>query len=176
MPRIDPIKPATRAESAFAIGLAYGWIAKRGPDFYFNLERNGNNGSSSFVASLTSHWDCIPYHSQQLALKEGAVLTTTQASRLTYCDRNAPSSETWLGRGIEVSQRALANSPERVDAVQDAFVTMRTIAGDKAVASELAAYLATIGADLTPRDKIYASVSRIAELLQLQVERLRRGE
>ena len=37
MPSLEPIESGSEGDTAFALALAYGWIAKRGAYYYFNL-------------------------------------------------------------------------------------------------------------------------------------------
>jgi hypothetical protein len=174
MPGIIPNSDVDDGELAFALGLAYGWIANRGPHWYWNLAvDSGNNGR--LVSRLKSHWDGVAFQNQRLALQKGALETFVGTGRLTYEERDDMVSSDKLGQGMDKALQAVCNNGEMIELIIDSVDEMRAAAGDVPVAAELEAYVGVVKKRTRSSDQNYDLIMGMVGMLLQQLTSWRRG-
>ena len=139
--KFHPLEPAaatSSADEAFALALAYGWIARRGGFYYFNLTVEG--GSNKRVVRLASDWDGPAFVSNKLQCGPALELLIT-SGRMTYNQRSDVEATRLLANGLEKARDAFRSDRGKIDAILAAFADLRIAAGDQAVLQELTRYV-----------------------------------
>ncbi len=170
--KMPPIMPSSDedGERAFAIGLAYGWIANRGPHWYWNLTKEAAN---KLVCRLNSHWNGIAFQNNAYAAAaDGALDAFVQTGKLSYSEREDMIVTEKLGQGMDNAQREVCDNGEMIELVFDAFNDLRAVAGDARVAAELNAYAEDLKQRTKSTDQNFERITRMAELLARQVAEL----
>ncbi len=115
------------ARQAFALGMAFGFISKRGEYYYANLERTqGKDGGNRYEVPCNTEWQTIfgPAEARQVPSETGNLVFTF--------DKKKPPEAHKLDQGRAAALNALKSEPEFVaailHAVEDYFVAVGTVA------------------------------------------------
>ncbi|MBX7168090.1 MAG: tubulin-like doman-containing protein [Pirellulales bacterium] len=171
MPSIIPQQRVDDGELAFALGVAYGWIANRGPWWYANLAADAL-GSNRLVCRLNSHWDGVAFQGQQPTVENGALQTLLGTGRLVYEARDDMVATDRLAQGMENAARAVMQDPQMIELILNTFDELRAAAGDVKVAEEVAGYVASLRKRMRSSDKNFDLVMRMSDTLQRRVGEL----
>jgi len=171
LPAMEPMVGVTEGEWAFAIGLAFGWIARRGKFYYFNLY---NNDAGQFVVPINSHADCIAFEGKKLREKPGTLKTVIDNDTMRFESRNPTTKNPKLGGdkgGRKLAERELAGSSAAIDLVRSAYDQLCIDAGNDAVARDLESYLNGLKQN-TPKSDADAQ-DREIEVLEQEIHALK---
>lgn len=131
-PMLIPPKRLLEEEQAIAIGLAYGAIARRGQQFYWNLRKDGQ----VLCVDLQSHWDTL--NSEQSA-------TLAQLEKVgkwsASSDSESLDESLKMGSSLSSLQANLKENVARRKMVMELFSLLREQSGDAAIAAELDTYV-----------------------------------
>lgn len=174
MPAIIPNSDMAEGEMAFSLALAYGWIANRGPHWYWNLA-TGDVDSGRLVSRLISHWDGVAFHGQRLAIKDGALATFVGTGRLAYEGRDDMVPADKLGQGMDNAVRTFCRNEKMTGLVSATFDDMRAAAGDVRVADELEGYIVSLKSRIRSSDQNFELTMRMIGVLSHQLTELRRN-
>jgi len=139
LPPMEPFAAASRGDREFAIAIAFGWIARRGNFYYFNIEKTA---AETYDVMLVSTYDCLAFESgavrQDLgslgALKDGKMLAFKNA-------KSAPPSRKLGSKGGRANAlREFKKAEGAVDLVNEVYETLISKAGEKSVRSDLESY------------------------------------
>ena len=174
MPSILPKSDIDDGDLAFALGLAYGFIANRGPHWYWNLAVDKSRGNT-LVCRLTSHWDGIAFQNQTRAVSRGALATFVGTNRLVYEVRDDMLVSDKLAQGMDNALQAVLQNGEMIETILTAFNDMRAAAGDAPVADELEGYVTSLKKRTRSSAQNYDTITKMLGLLSQQVTELRRS-
>lgn len=172
MPALEPAEDFTDAERAFAIALAYGWIAVRGNFYYFNLQKP--EGSDGYEAVVHSHWDCIAFENKQPRPAAGALQKMVDNRSFRFAGRTKPERSLKLGGGGRAAAlKEFAESGGAVRQILDLYGELGECAGNDEVARDLKTYVEDLLRRYKPDDDLYETVRRECELLRREYSRIR---
>ena len=177
IPSLEPVEGATEGELAFALGLAYGWIAVRGRWYYFNVERReSSRGRVTYEMPVDSDWDGIAFQDRQPRTNSASLQELKKQGTLRFAQQPKAKRERRLGDGGrgEALAHFIQTSPA-VKQIFELFDELRNAAGDGTVSRELAEYVESLPNRVRHGDVHYDQVMREVELLRQQVDKLRPG-
>lgn len=174
LPSLFPGKEVDDGQFAFAIGLCYGWVAARGPHWYWNLKEDDAK-PGHFICRLTSDWNGAAFDNRKLAITTGALKSFTDTNKLVYEQRSDMLAADKLGQGMENAQQAVLANGEMIEMINDLFADMRAAVGDVSIARELETYLGSLKTRTRSSDQNYALITGMAKLLSQRVVELRNG-
>jgi hypothetical protein len=168
MPSLEPVQDAAEGEEEFALALSLGFIARRGPFYFWNLQTVGENGSTRHVVRLASEWDGLAFaagESQPSGSLEGLV----SKGRLVFeNDTNADASDP-LADELEKTRRVFLKDQRKIDEVRHAFKLVRSQVGDQTLLPDLIAYTAKLPQRVKPgepqRDLVMKQVFALQKLI-----------
>ncbi|MBL8889811.1 MAG: hypothetical protein JNL67_07510 [Planctomycetaceae bacterium] len=166
-----PKAGASDGELAFAVGLAYGWIAGRGSHYYFNLQ-SLDKDPNTLVCPLTSQWNGLAFNQFQLNTECRSVQSVIERKKLMYECQSVPDEDLHLGRGLAESLATLLAQPEQVKTLLEAFDAVRTAAGDLCVLEDLESYVAQVKKRTRPTDADFGLIQKMLERLFHQIAEL----
>ncbi len=173
MPSLRPKREAAEAELALALGLALGFIAVRGSNFYENLRRESGESSAVYSVWLNSQWNGIAFSNGRLTVAAGPLKTSIDAGRIAYMTRDDYDEKRRLGNGIDAAREALEKNGSLVRMIHNAFETICEVAGNHNVANELEGYVAALANRFQAKDTYFGLAMRQVEQLRAQIDTLR---
>lgn len=173
MPSLRPKREAAEAELALALGLAMGFVAMRGSNFYENLRRESAESAAGYSVWLNSQWNGIAFSSGKLTVVAGPLKTSIDAGRISYQGRDDFDDKRRLGNGMDATVEALEKNEAFVRTILNAFETICEVAGNHNVANELEAYVAALANRYQAKDTYFGIAMRQVELLRAQIDTLR---
>lgn len=132
MPPLLPQPKPTESEMALAIGLAYGFIAQRGPKYYANLIVDDEG---TFQCPLATHWPSIDSRAVPEELTPLSTLVDHQ--RVVFGLGNELERSNQMGNSIRSVAAALAEDSHLITLINEAFSEMRELTTDEEIAEEL---------------------------------------
>jgi hypothetical protein len=128
MPSLIPAKRLLDEEHAIAVGLAYGAIARRGQQYYWNLRKE----NQTYCFPLKSHWDTIatePNSSLSRLAKDGKYIT--------FSGEECLEESLKIGTSLASLQAYLKTNAAHRKLMLEFFSSLREQSGDSVIASEL---------------------------------------
>jgi hypothetical protein len=128
MPSLIPAKRLLDEEQAIAVGLAYGAIARRGQQYYWNLRKE----NQTYCFPLKSHWDTIatePNSSLSRLAKDGKYIT--------FSGEECLEESLKIGTSLASLQAHLKTNAAHRKLMLEFFSSLREQSGDSVIASEL---------------------------------------
>lgn len=154
-PMLIPPKRLLEEEEAIAVGLAYGAIARRGQQFYWNLRKMGQ----VHCVDLQSHWD---------TLNSGQSAALAQLEKVgkwsTSSDSESLDEALKMGSSLSSLQAHLKENVARRKMVMELFSLLREQSGDAAIAAELDTYVLKL---LEPNAKLNIDTADVYALTSL---------
>lgn len=130
---------AALAREAFAVGLALGFIAKRGEHYYLNVrEERDDSGQRVYAVPYHTEWTTVFGPADARALPPGL-----DGFRLQFRNAKPPERDA-LGQGRSKARAAFEKTPEHVGLVQAALEAYVGSAGTAVVRRQLSAYADTL--------------------------------
>ena len=173
--KMQPILPhdvADEGELAFALGLACGWIATRGPHWYWNLDRSTSDPKKQ-VCRLTSHWNGIAFQDMKRVADCVSLNMLVQSGRLVYEEQSEPLPTQKLGQGMDDAFECVSQNGEMIEMIRETFDELRATAGDGRVAEDLEKYVQQLKQRIRPSDAQFGLTLKMTEQLAYQASQLR---
>ncbi|TWT40854.1 Tubulin-like protein [Thalassoglobus neptunius] len=171
MGSLFPAKTADHAEVAFALGIAFSWIAVRGPHWYWNLQKIESD-SPHFVCPLVSDWDSLAIQNRRLQ-PSPTLQSLIDSGRIAYHASDEIRSVTKLGENLASGQFAFVKDCDMVAAIHALFGELRAVSSDQLVADELQSFMETLTNRISRSQRSPESLKRLLECLSQQVGKLR---
>jgi hypothetical protein len=173
IPTLEPIEGGSEGDLAFALAMAFGWIAQRGKFFYFNLEKPDNSNTYSTV--MYSHWPCVTFASDKPRPQPGAIQEMIDIGTFRFGQHKQPDPKRRLGEkgGRAEALKTFKQSPKAIQLVFGLFDELRSVAGDSAVARDLEAYVDELPQRVGKSDAMYDQIKRETEILRRLLESIR---
>jgi len=169
LPPMTPVD-SSDGDRAWAIAMAYGWIAKRGRFYYFNLVRNETRGR--WEVPLCSFEDSIAFHNKNLRDDLGA-LGYLRSKRKIFFRLDKPSSagpKLGKGRGRADASKDFKSSDAAVNLVLQAFRDVIDEAGKDAVATDLMRYVQIVSEYSRTTPQLQTLKKQVIDILEREVE------
>lgn len=172
MPLLLPMPKVSAEELALALGLAYGWVAKRGPRFYWNLVDEAGRTNR---CPLASHW---PTLASQLDVSESDSTKSPlgmliESGTLSYQQGDAILETSLLGESWSESVSDLADHPERVKQCLNLFDSVQAMAKGEQVAKELDEYLDHLRASTSKMLGMNGLIERVSSIIARKANEVR---
>ncbi len=162
---------ASSEEKTWVLALAFGWVARRGPFYFANLEKE--NGRAEVLT--TSEWDGLAFQDNVLRLST-SLEKLTNSKEIVYHCRDDVDDMRRLGEGLERSRARFVEQGQLVEAIQKGFKMLRTRAGDRQVAADIREYAGMLKKRLDAvRPSSYRVVKRQIEVLYQVIGELEKG-
>jgi hypothetical protein len=174
LPPIEPIDPVLPVEEAFTLALAFGWIAKRGPDFYVNLHTSQADNRSSCVVATVSDWDGLAFTKAKLQLSD-AVQRLVAVGLLHYTAGHDFQTSSFLARNLDQAQREISEKRELASLFHESFKQLRVAAGDQLVVGDLTKYMLSLSQRVDSVDYRNKHLSRQVDVLKQIIAMLNKG-
>lgn len=130
-PLLPQPKP-TEPERALAIGLAYGFVAQRGSNYFANL---AVDDEGTFQCPLATHWPSID--SKAKPDEPTPLSTLVDHQRVVFGNGNELDRSNQLGHSIRSVAATLAEDSHLITLINEAFSEMRELTTDEEIAEEL---------------------------------------
>ncbi len=173
MPPLAIPDPESDGELEFALGSAYGVIARRGSWYYLNLTKDEK--TEVFELPVTSFWDCIPFQGGALRSDMGSFQHLTGHGKLTFGQAPQPDRTLKLSEqsGRPAALKEFVRSQKSVRLVREFHKALCTASGNVVVARDLESYAAEVARSLKPSDDLYNQIRRELVWIRREVENLR---
>lgn len=171
LPAMEPMMGITEGERAFALGLAFGWIARRGKFYYFNVYKND---ADQFVVPINSHADCVAFEGKQLRENPGTLKTLINNDTMKFESRNPTPKNPKLGGdkgGRRLAEKELAGNPAAIELIRAAYDQLCIDAGNDLVSKDLEVYVNVLKQTATKADA--DSQDREIEVLEQEINALK---
>jgi hypothetical protein len=174
MPSVLPMRESDDGALVFAIGLTMGWIANRGPYWYWNLERS-NEDKRKFVCASTSHWDGVAFEGMKRT-ERSCLDPLTLSGQLLYEENSDDLPDQLIGESLDDALDCVAHNGEMIELIQEAFNLLHATAGDVRVANDLERYVSDLKRRTRTNDAHYGIITKMAENLTREIDRIRRHQ
>ena len=171
---LEPMEQGNDGKLAFAIAMAFGWIARRGDYYYDNLEVSGHNGSSVMTCRLRSDSDSLVYQDRNLVIA-GAVKAMVDQGKVAYENSEGVDDDFKLAHGRSAALAEFENRQVDIEEVMETFDLMRTISGDANVVNELRRYAGDLKKSNKPNSTNYHQVAEEVRLIQQKADTIELG-
>lgn len=172
MPGIVPDGDLDDGLRAWAIGVAYGFIARRGSSWYMNLKQD-NVGNKTFVCPTVSHHDGIAFDAEKRITRGGGLDAYVASGRLQFDERTDVDSELKLASGMTAAREATIDNGEVIELILDLWQDYRAATGDLRIIKELDAYTGELAKRNRSSDQNYPLMVEMIEILRREIESLR---
>jgi|GEM_PF-6389890 len=139
LPRMEPLEEVTRGEKAFAIALAFGFIAKRGANYYLTLSQGKKDGK--YLVEMESQEDNIVFAGKKLRDPLGTMQKMIDTEEISFKSKASPKGMSMLnanrGDRRQSAMVQFSGDDKSVDAVLNAFESLCEIASSADVADEI---------------------------------------
>ncbi len=160
---------------AFALGMAFGWIAKRGQWYYYNLQRREeSDGRIRFDAPLISQWNGVATEKGALRQELGVLTRPVESGALHYGGGKADPRNK-LGQGREVACKELVRDQNAIYRLREIYDLVQQEAGTIPVADCIEKYAESMLLAVNPGDELREMLEREAKLLYEEAKQLRKG-
>lgn len=174
LPSVLPLADVDDGTFEFAVGLAAGWIANRGPYWYWNLEPV-SGGEGKFACRLTSHWDGLGYVGMKRV--EGNCLDAlVRCGDVVYEADDAATPGQRIGESLAEARESVVHNGEMIEIIRELFDRLRVAAGDHRVATELDQYVTSLRRRARTGDAHYALIGEMGDSLAREIDRIRRHQ
>lgn len=169
LPRMEPAEKVTDGERAFAIALAYGFIARRGRTWYMSLSKRKTD--EKFVVECDSEEDSLSFVGKKRQLPaDGSMEKLIEADRVLFQNSKKLKELEKLSEGTKnTRQLAMSNFAAKEDHVKlvlEAFEALCEEGTLAKVADELESYLTQLRAKDGPAREIDIVEEIIGSLLK----------
>lgn len=174
MPQLIASPELDEGELAFALGLAYGWISKRGPYWYWNLKCLDESKQDKFEVPSISDWDCLAFRNQKSVLSSNPLLLSTklQDGFMKYLGGTKLNEDDRLGESMAEAAEEIGRNQEMIEYTLSCFDRHRALSGDLAVASELQLYLDSVASRIDSEHADYHAFTEQMNTLRCEIEKL----
>jgi Tubulin like len=173
LPTILPMTKVDVADLVFAIALAYGWIAVRGAQWYWNLERAGD--PTMYRSKLSSHWNGIAFQDGKRTTGWPSIEAMIASGGMEYDSLATMSEKDRIGDSMESALLTVSENLEMIEMIEDAFDNLRSIARDAVVMEDLERYAAGLKTSGRKKDLSASDFERMVQHLDFQIDKLRSG-
>jgi len=173
LPPMEPIVGASEGERAFSLALAYGWIARRGRFYYFNLDKKDDG---RFLVPISSHADCIAFENKKVRGELGALRKLIDNDIMKFESRPHSRGMPVLGgsrSGRNLALKEFAASPPAIARVLEAYDALRAKAGNDEVAKDLETYVELLKSSLRQSDEGFQQQQREIEILVQEIRSIK---
>jgi len=170
MKSLVPTNVTEESKRFFALGMAYGFIAQRGANFYFNIIPNQDE--KTYTIQTRSQWDCIPFDSKGKFKKDvqSGFHKLIDEKILYLGNKRMPVRETLLGNGREKAMEALANKNEYLKLLEILYGSLQEKAGQTTVKTDIENYRETLKNKLNnPRAKLFNQYQLEDEFIEKEI-------
>ena len=173
LPAMEP-DPNRVSDLAFALGMAYGWIAQRGRTFYANLRRRrGVDETMLLDAPVVTQWTCLVAEDGKRRAAMGEVTALVNAGVLRYKNGTKLDKTMRLGGTRGNAMERLRQADDVRDLIVDAYDALRELVAPSRIADELEHYAEQIENKTISSDRTREVIAREAALLRAQIDELR---
>jgi hypothetical protein len=173
LPSVLPIADVDDGEFEFALALGAGWVAQRGPYWYWNLETSAED-RGKFVCPMTSHWDGLAFASMK-RVEGNSLDVLSRNGDVVYRGEETVSGQR-IGESLAEAHESVVHNLELIEIVRELFDRLRIAAGDKRVAADLEQYASALRRRTRCGDAHFAMVGEMSDRLTHEVERIRRHQ
>lgn len=164
MPLLIPAKRLLDEEQAIAVGLAYGAIARRGQQYYWNLRKE----NQTYYSPLKSHWDTIAAEANSSLSrleKDGKYKLSSNEECLDESLR--------MGTSLAALQAHLKTDTAHRKLILEFFGALREQSGDSLIASELDDFVSKLLSRDSKLNTTSADAHSLTTLIGRVVDKLR---
>jgi hypothetical protein len=173
---LEDLFPDLKAESkvSFAVAMAFGFIAKRGNHYYYNLEvkRDGHGGLSQVTLVYDSDWSTITQNIFTDPARAGDAQALGGFMKLAG-KRAKPPKDKYLGNGREKALAAFMDSEPRRQEVDETYSSYVALMGQVNVTKDLEWYQGELDRMDVPRE-LRAQLRREKNAIAGLVDELRK--
>ena len=173
--KMQPLLPMPKVpaeELAFALGLAYGWVAKRGPRFYWNVVEAAD---ATVRCPLASHFPTVgsQFRADSTDVRKSPLEMLIESGKLCYDNSDAILETQFLGESWSEAVSTLADHPERAKRCLRLFNALRAIASDEHLAKDLNSYIDILRATANKTQGTTGLIERVSSIIARKVSELR---
>ena len=172
LPSLLPPAVADVGELAFALAVAFGWVAKRGPQWFMNLTLNVDK----FESQMPSHWNGIAFTDGKIDVASNALQAFVDSGTLVYHNQVTMNDADKLGADLEECQESFTRQSQYSELVVDCFGQLQAWApSNVAVAELLENYIMDLRNRNSKKDVNFNQIVRMIEVLSEQAKMIRNG-